>query len=514
MRCPNALAIVGRVSLAREEQHRMASVNWQPHAWQLRAAEDYERLGGLFIGLDPGAGKSYALSRIAARCRRPLVVAPASAVRQTMAQFESYGVRCALAKDLVREWDGGVVFASYTWLTRAEQAGFFERFAPSDVLMDEFHEARGLANSARKRLERYLVAEPAVRVAVSTASPMSGRLHDFAFGLRWALRSGVRGLVPSLTSGLDALDARLAASAEARAEFRRRLEATPGVYLDVGDVGRYQGEVVLRVVRREPALVLPDSWETPSGFLVESAAHAAEVERQLAWGYYHDVDPRPSEAYVEARRAWGAVVRRVVGQGLCDTEYQVRALRPEEYARWAEAQRAEGALAEARAVLVAPNTIRQALELLPHDVAHDYYADPPEAPALVWAHHQALQQYAAYYSHAPLFREGARSADREYLPEYRGALAVASIDACHQSLNLQHFSHNLVLEPPADPEVWKQLIGRTARQGQTAPRVTCDVVVNCPAAERALHSAIDRASLVYETTGKKNPLLQLKGTDW
>ena len=479
----------------------MSAATFTPHEWQLRAPEDYERLGGVFIGLDPGAGKSYALSRIARRCRRPLVVAPAAAVKQTMAQFESYGVPCYEAKDpRGAPVPGAVAFASYTWLTRDKQADFFERFAPSDVLMDEFHEARGLANSARKRLERYLVAEPAVRVAVSTASPMSGRLHDFAFGLRWALRAGVRGLVPSLTSGLDALDARLAASAEARDAFRRRLESTPGVYLDVGDVGRYQGEVLLRVVRREPALVLPDSWETPSGFLIESAAHAAEVERQLAWGYYHDVDPRPSEAYVEARRAWGAVVRRVVGQGLCDTEFQVRSLRPEAYALWAEAQRAEGELAEAKAVW--------------HGEALDLPRLPAE-PSLVWAHHQALQEAAASALGGwPLFREGARSADGEYLPNYRGLRAVASIEACHQSLNLQHFSHNLVLEPPADPEIWKQLVGRTARQGQTAARVTCDVVVNCPAAERALRSAIDRASLVYETTGKKNPLLQLKGTDW
>jgi hypothetical protein len=491
-------------------------VSFTPHAWQLQAAEDYERLGGLFIGLDPGAGKSYALSRIAARCRRALVVAPAAAVRQTMAQFRSYGVDCYEAKDQRgAPAPGAVAFASYTWLTRAEQADFFERFAPTDVLMDEFHEARGLANSARKRLERYLVAEPAVRVAVSTASPMSGRLHDFAFGLRWALRAGVRGLVPSLTSGLDALDARLAASADARAEFRRRLEATPGVYLDVGDVGRYQGEVVLRVVRREPALVLPDSWETPSGFLVESAAHAAEVERQLAWGYYHDVDPRPSEAYVEARRAWGGVVRRVVGQGLCDTEYQVRALRPEAYALWAEAQRAEGPLAEARAVwavTTGPASVGHVLTNMLYEPLQPRMSGV--RPTLVWAHHQALQEEVSRVRAAPLFREGARAETGEYLPDYRGQLAVASIEACHQSLNLQHFSHNLVLEPPADPEVWKQLIGRTARQGQTAPRVTCDVVVNCPAAERALRSAIDRASLVYETTGKKNPLLQLQQKDW
>jgi hypothetical protein len=488
----------------------LVTTPFQPHPWQTTAAADYDRLGGVFIGLDPGAGKSYALSRIAARCRRPLVVAPAAAVRQTMGQFRSYGVVAFEAKAARSGLLDGVAFASYTWLTGAAQEDFFDQYRPTDILLDEFHMVRGLSNSARKRLERYLVANPAVRVAVSTASPMSGALTDFAFGLRWALRGGVKGLVPELRSGVEALDARLQRDPAARAAFRARLEATPGVYLDVGDTGRYLGDVVLSVVRQPPALVLPDTWETPSGFLIESAAHAAQVERQLAWGWYYDTDPRPSDGYVAARRAWGGVVARTVAQGLADTEYLVRALQPEAYARWAAAEAAEGALAAPVPHLVDANYIRRALELLPNDTEHDYFAEPPAAPALIWAESRGLQTYAAQYGRAPLFREGGRERTTgQYLPDYRGRRAVASIDACHQSLNLQHFSHNLVLEPPGDPEVWKQLIGRTARQGQTAARVTCDVIVNCGAAERALRTAVARAKVVYETTGKKNPLLQL-----
>lgn len=480
-----------------------------PHAWQLSAAEDYQRLGGVFLGLDPGAGKTYAFARIAARCQRPLVVCPAAAVAQTMTQFERYGVPTFPASQLHHDRNhgasaGAVIFASYTWLTRAEQADFFEVFQPTDVLMDEFHVARGLNNSARKRLERHLVARPAVRVAVATASPMSGRVHDFAFGLHWALRAGVRGLVPPLRAGLDALQARLETSEEARADFRRRLEATPGVYLDVGDVGRYAGRVELSVVRRAPSLVLPDTWETPSGFLVESAAHAAEVERQLAWGFYHDVQPRPSDAYCAARRAWGGVVRRCVDQGFADTEYQVRAFRPAQYTAWAEAAEAEGPLAE-------PTPVWGSTTHTPVSLQHSL----PDGPTLVWARHRALQELCATVLRVPLFREGARTADGTYLPDYRGRLAVVSNDACFQSLNLQHFCHNVFLQPEADPEWWKQAIGRTARQGQTEPRVTCNLVVSCPADERALRNAIDKAVAISQITGKGSPLLQLQHKkDW
>ena len=93
---------------------------FKPHRWQLAAAEDYDRLGGVFIGLDPGAGKSYALAQIARRCRRPLVVAPASAIPQTRRQFESYGVPTCDAREA--EWERlrpGVRIDATTWQSSA-----------------------------------------------------------------------------------------------------------------------------------------------------------------------------------------------------------------------------------------------------------------------------------------------------------------------------------------------------------------------------------------------------------
>lgn len=490
------------------------SAPFRPHAWQLAAADAYHsRLGGVFIGLDPGAGKTYAFARIAARCARPLVLVPSQGVmRQTMAQFRSYGLHCSTVKDwgwpenfplalgppAPRQAPITVTFATYAWLQRAAQADFLERFAPSDVLMDEFHEARGLGNSARKRVERHLIDHPRVRVAISTASPMSRSVRDLVFGLRWALRSAVSWL-PSTDAGLERLEAELARSGDRRYMFRRELENTPGVFLDVGDVGRYEGRVEISVVRRDPVLTLPDTWELPNGFLVESAAHAADLERQLAWGFYPEYDPRPSAAYIEARRTWGAVVRRVIGTGQADTEFQVRALRPKEYAAWAAAEAAEGPLTE-------PG-VTWATRHAPRSLGHSL----PDGPTLIWARHRALQDEAGRVLGAPVFREGARSADGAYLPDYRGRRAVASAESCYQSLNLQHFNHNVILEPSADPEWWRQAIGRTARQGQTAHRCTFDVVVNCRAAERALRTALDAAENVRQITGKSNPLLQLLG---
>ncbi len=478
---------------------------FQPHPWQTAATEAYFRLGGVFVGLDPGCGKTWAAAAIARRCARPLVVAPASAIPQTMAMFRSYGVACYEAKDpagLGRP--NAVAFASYTWLTRAPQAEFFEAFQPTDVLMDEFHEARGLQNSARKRLERWLIATTETRVGVFTASPMSGSFADIAFGLRWALRGGVNGLVPRLQSGVEMMAERMAASAELRESFRAQFVATPGVFVDAGDAGRYAGDVVLRVIRREPGIVLPATWELPDGFMIESPAHAAEISKMLAWGYFPTTERRPSPEYLEARRAWATVVRRVIETGGADTEYQCRELRPDQYEAWASAQAHEGPLGEMTPEWLDHGPTRGLHGLVPRDTRR----------TIVWAHHRDLQEQAAYQLDCPWHGSHGKDAAGVRLDESRADVVVASIEACHQSFNAQHFNHNLVLECPADPEVWRQLIGRTARQGQASARVTVHIVVNCPAQENSLRSALDRAAQVQQSIGKSNPILQLVGTDW
>jgi hypothetical protein len=476
-------------------------VDFTPHQWQVDATETYFELGGVVVWLDPGVGKTYVAAQIAARCVRPLLLTPAP--RQALAQFRSYGVAAHLAAEGDGP-EGSCAIATYAWLTQKKQADWIARYRPSDILMDEYHMVRGLGHSARRRIEQYLVSDSAVRVAVFTGSPMSGRLHDFAYGLTWALRSRARGLVPQLRAGMDALEAHFeAAGPTAREAFRTRLAATPGVFLDV-DAGRYQGEVRFRVLRPPdgPVAELPDTWLLGSegdGVLIESAAHAAEVDRQLAWGYYLEARPRPSEGYREARRRWGGVVRRVVLSGVVHTEAQVRDVEPAEYAHWAAAQLREGPLAEPGPVWLPGAGTRLMWAASTVSVAQ---------PTLVWAQHRALQHAMAVELAAPLHRGECRAAG--VLPTDHGQTAVLSIPSCYQSYNLQsHYRRNTILEPSADPEVLKQLIGRTARQGQPSPYVEVDVVLNGRGAVRALTTALARAKLVQELTGKTNPILNI-----
>lgn len=468
-----------------------------PHEWQLAAAEAFTRLGGVIVDREPGSGKTYAAALIARQCARPLVVAPAAVIPQTRAMFLQYGLESFEPAKTPEPVGGAVAFASYTWLTRAPQAGFLDRYRPSDVLMDEFHEARGLNNSARKRLERYLIANPAARVGVFSASLVTDRVTDYGHALTWGLRGRARGLVPPTRAGLEMLQERFDTNPAAYAEFLRQLDVTPGVFRDGDGVGRYAGRVVVRVVRREPALTLPATWELPDGYLLVSPSQAAEVSKMMAWGYWPRVTPHPSERYLEARRAWSHTVRGVIATGAADTMEQVQSLRPEAYAAYVAAEDAEPVGVE-EVVWASGAALDELVCMRCH------------ATTIVWAHHRALQHAAAEVLCAPHHGPRGLNAMGRRIDQTHAPLVVASIEACHAGFNCQSFSHSLVLEPPSDPEVWRQLIGRTARQGQTAAVVTVDIVVNCSASEQALRTAIARAKL----SGKPNPILQLDGVDW
>lgn len=479
-----------------------------PHEWQLAAAEAYRRLGGVVVDREPGSGKTYAAALIARGCSRPLIVAPAAVIPQTRAMFQSYGVPTADARDGADPGVAGVAtFASYTWLTRASQAEFFEQYHPTDVLMDEFHECRRVdSNSAAKRLQRYLVARPEVRVGVFSASLVTDRFADFAHGLRWALRSHARDLAPPTRAGVEQWQERFDADPRAYVEFLTRLDAHPGVFRDGDGVGRYDGEVVVRVIRRQPAMVLPDDWSLPDGYLLVSPAQAAEVSRLMAWGAWLRVTPRPSEAYLEARRAWNHTVRGVIATGAADTAEQVQALRPEAYAAFVDAEDREPRGAE-EVVWQPESRLSHTLRGLMWDPPR---MDRPMRRTIVWADRRALQQRVAAELGCPWHGAKGRDEQGRRIDETDASPVVASIEACGQSFNCQAFNHSLVLEPPSDPETWRQLIGRTARQGQRSRRVTVDIVVNSPASENALRTAIARAKI----SGKPNPILQLDGTDW
>lgn len=480
----------------------------KPHAWQTKFKADYFRLGGGWCGIEPGGGKTYAAAAIASECDRPLVICPAGVMAQTRAMFESYGVD---TYEPLREDGRGVAFISYTMMCRKEQADFLEQDQPTDILLDEAHKVANIGtNSAGKRLNRYLIAHPEVRVAWFTGSPMDGDPLDLVHGLRYALRGPAA--VPGLPQSRDAME-RWAGRME-DPEFRQRFLTTlkdhPGVVL-VGDAGsQYDGRVELTVHRLPPVLTLPDDWVMPDGYALSGPAEAAAVERCLAWGFWETRVPRYSERYMEARREWSAVARRVIRTGAADTDEQVRALRPE---AWAEFQRAEADEPPgARCAKWSPEGLDETSRFMAQIGPQRFQVMMDGGPrTIVWADSVALQAELALVRDVPWHHAKGMDERGVRLDQTDAPLVVASQDACSEGFNAQrNFNHNWVLQPPASSARFRQLIARTARQGQPKPVVTVHIVVRCDSDERALTNAIRGAIVDWETLGRPSPLLQLR----
>lgn len=457
---------------------------FRPHPWQVKAVGAYFEHGGVFVGLDPGVGKSYAAAMIAARCPRPLVLAPASVIPQTRAMFEAYGVP-------------GVQFMSYTALQQAKNAEALTELKPTDILCDEFHLIRNLrTNSAGKRLNRYLLADWSVRVGVFTGSPWGTKLEDMAHGLRFALRK--KAPLPPTADGIAMLSERMATDVAAREAWCARLAATPGVFLDAEGAGVYPGRIQFNVVRREPALALNPEQQLPDGYFLIGPAQATVVARQMAWGWWPRVTPRPSARYLEARRMWSATVRRVIDRGSYDTESQVAAARPDEYAAFAAVAATEPE-PKFEAVWESDASLREVLATV-------------QPRTLVFAFSTELQRRASEILGCPWHHEHGLDAGGVRLDQAKAPVVVASLTACHQGFNCQYaFERVMFLDPQANQEIMKQAIARVARQGQPRDVVTVDLVVNCREAQFALDQSILRARVAFEATGKKNPLLQLEG---
>lgn len=449
---------------------------FSPHAWQVNAVAAFRALGGLFMAQPPGAGKSWVIGECLRGAERPLCIMPASARSQTRLMLEGYGVTSA--------------YASYSQVSRDSE--LLNRYRPDVLAVDEAHALKNVRTSAwGRRIARYLHENPSCRVVASTGSVMHRGLADYAHLLVWALRGGA----PCPTSQAGIERAALAVMLQPQAWLAKML-ATPGVFLE--SAPSWAGELLIRehvlpisddsaYARAAESSMAPDGWAC-EGFAL------TELLRQLSWGWYTGRDPRPSPALVEARAMWAKCVTQAKAYGLCDTELGARAHYPDAWRAYSAvlAREPEG---EPVPVWLDP----------PLDMPWYVEAVPG---TIVWVHHRAVGQDIADEMGWPYHTDGTLDAQGRRLDETDAPVVVASIAACHKSCNAQaRFSHNIVLEPPADARVWQQLICRTARQGQKSPCVTVDIVIPSPTYAADLATARKLAAQIQLETGQTQLLL-------
>lgn len=535
--------------MTRELKTRDGTMSLRP----VQAVALYEamQVGGLFGPMRVGAGKTLVtlLLPLVLEAKRPVLLLPAALIEKT------WHDRAKLAEHWLLPTNLQLI--SYELLGLVQSAQKLEYIRPDLIVADEAHFLKNLRAGRTRRVARYLREHPETFFAGVSGTVMKGSVRDFAHVLRWALKDGAP--VPAsddeVAAWADGLDERVnplgrrrpdvllslgepesGAGAElarlledgdrddltrARRAFQRRLLATRGV------VASPRSDAVacsLRVsaLEYEPSAITREHvgsmrhgvkdargkyivrpWTTPDGWAFSNPIEFRMYLRQLALGFHGIWDPRPPQAWIDARRDWATFVREALEESdEIDTELQVVNAVD------------KGDLPEGAGALRAWRAVKGTFTIQPKDVWHDDAALQACAAwmererGIVWCEHRffakklAALTGAAYYGADGLDERGAS------ITHVRaGRAIIASVQANATGRNLQMFSKNLMTSCPPSAQLVEQLLGRTHRDGQEADEVTADFLLGCREHHDAFQRALDGARAAADTLGHDQKLL-------
>jgi len=425
----------------------------------------------------------------------------------------------------------GVFVIAYEELSDSKATDLLDKIKPDCIVADEAHKLRNSGAARTKRFLRFTRHNPCKFVAM-TGSAMSKSILDFAHLIELALgkNSPLPIDYPSKAQWSDCIDKEntgigaLALMCEdhetAREGFQRRFRETPGVICTVESAAGMPIELRLfkvsppaDVIAALEALVREWAWD---GEEYDQALEILRVERQLAQGFfYRAVWPGgiKDREWLEKRNAWKRAIRSRLshtnrsGQ---DSPALLEALA--ESGQWCPPEWTDWLGVRDR-----PEPGREAIEISRWlvDIVDNWICHSQE-PGIIWVDSPVVGEWLQQTSRIPFFGEGQDDevnaiADKWLKAKQAGSTIgmptiALSMRAHGTGKNLQAWSRNLILYPPASNDAWEQMIGRTHRPGQLDDQVTVDVVLASDSAESAMESALQYAKSVEETTGQPQKL--------
>ena len=493
-------------------------------AQALFEAHDYQ---GLFGPIRVSGGKTLIslLAPIVLEAKAPMLIVPAALIEKTRVE----------ARKLAQHWKLPTFMhiVSYQSLGRVSGADTFERLKPDLIICDEAHKLKNKRAAVTKRVARYMHDRPDTLFLVLTGTISKRSLHDFAHLLTWSLK--LRTPLPRHYNELEAwalaLDERpnaivpplhpgailkLASDEDAeisdltqraRIAVRKRINDTEGVVTASGagcDVSlRVQGRIVETSAQTADAFnTLRTRWETPDGWPLSDGFAIWRHARELALGFFYKWAVRPSDEWLEARKAWSAFCRKTLKNNRrnLDSEMQV-ALACVDHPEWYGDQ-------EYKAWIAIRDTFKPKTVAVPFDDSVlEYCHSWVKNGGLIWCEHIDFSRRLSANTGLPYFAGEGLAASGESIEDFNGASAILSIEANLEGRNLQRFSRNLVVSPPQQGDRWQQLLARTHRDGQEADEVICDVVISCAEHVDAMRIMLSDAQYQEDISGDHQKLL-------
>ena len=446
------------------------------HPLQALAVAEAHDYDGAMVLLQVGEGKTditFLLPTVL-EAKRPLLVVPAAAYRDTFAKFEELGKHWVTHPAFLGG-PGVARITKYSLISRRPE--LLEEYDPDVWIFDEAAALKNLRSGTTKRVRRALQKRPDSRVICLDAS-----LVDRSFGEWWHLQQWClpkeHHVLPYNHNEMDAW----AGALDEKVAIRRGL----GALRTFGDTREAVLEAYGNIVTRVPGIIvkpgvscdvplrvrvkrvttpkideviaqLRREWCTPGGEEFSEATELWRHIREAANGFYQVWDPPPPAWWLEPRRRFHAFVRGVLSRSrTSDTMLQVVQNYPNarEILEWRE--------------------VRD--EFKPNPVAHWFDETIVKRAAkfdgLVWCEHvpvgKKLDSLGLPYFGSKGLRKGVSIVDHD-------GPAALSVKACYKSFNLQYKQHrNLTLNAPPKGQLYEQKIGRTHRYGQTR-RVYCEL---------------------------------------
>jgi len=492
---------------------------------------------GGFFNVGVGKGKTLAsfLIHSALNVRKTVLLVPAQLKSKTLnSDLPEYAEHFILppiydSKDYTGQ--DGVFVVAYEELSDTDSTDLLDKIQPDLIVADEAHKLRNPGAARTKRFLRF-VRHHACHFVAMTGSAMSKEILDFAHLIELALRknSPVPRDYPSLAQWSDCIDkGRTEIGAlvllcqddteDVRHAFQRRFRETAGVICTT-EIS-ISTPIELRLFKLKPPSEVQQALDKLSsnwawdGEEYDQTLEILRVERQLAQGFFYRLrwpNGSPDCMWLERRNAWRRAIRKRLGHSnrvgqdspaLLEAMAQRGEWTPQEWWEWQE-------------VADRPEPDHEAIELsrwlVDHVVA---WGASSTMPGIIWVDSPVVGWWLAELG-IPFFGEGEDDAVNALAKQ---ALEQANVGnwsviptialswrAHGTGKNLQAWSRNLVIYPPATNDAWEQMIGRTHRPGQLAPVVELDVILACTSAETAMINALQYARSVEDTMGQPQRL--------
>jgi hypothetical protein len=510
---------------------------------QRQALASIADAGGGLLPIGVGHGKTFIglLAGAALDASLVILLVPPRTVPQTYEALARVDSHYVVPK---------VEVVSYSRLSQADSSDLLRRLAeghsPARIVLvaDEAHNLKNFSAARTKRVARFLSEYKGVRFVAMSGTLTTRSIKDFAHLADWALQAGSPVPRPSAPQGMVALDhwaqcidvtgrpsqqdwawcvplwnwagqqylMNTVPTAQRRTLLQqslyKRIKETKGVTItDQSSFGGslylvQQGLDIPDVLRQTMAQVERTKCR-PDGVPLDSTTEQWRVLRQLSLGFYYRwvwKDGVDAE-WLEARSEWARQVRTQLDHH-SEEGYDSPLLVYNRTAR-------EFAAGQRRAIHRAWQAWERVKDRpappveavwVTDDVLDKCFASVQNGQAtLIWYADQAVADWLA--------RRGVAVVEAGQPVPSKVQTYALSIRSHGTGLNLQDWSHNLVLSPSGSGQEWEQLIGRTHRPGQTQDEVWVTVLAHTAAFRQALSDAMANAEYLQHTTGQPQKLL-------